>query len=154
LGGIYKLGAVRRPGGQWQYRIKLSDERAKTSCPGLLQVRRFYKAEGHFTADAIYEIDHPISEPCVIVDLQTEKATEIPPKMEYTDLLIPIFRQGELVYQVPELSASRARTRQQLHCLRPEVARLNNPQAYPVGLEESLHELRSTLISRVKEQLK
>src|SRR5438046_1608500 len=42
LGGIYKLGAVRRPGGQWQYRIKLSDERAKTSVPGLLQVRRLH----------------------------------------------------------------------------------------------------------------
>src|SRR5213596_3925034 len=33
LGGVYKLGAVRRPSCQWQYRIKLSDERAKTSCP-------------------------------------------------------------------------------------------------------------------------
>src|SRR6059036_3322101 len=32
-GGIYKLGAVRHPGGQWQYRIKLSDEAAKTSVP-------------------------------------------------------------------------------------------------------------------------
>jgi len=119
-----------------------------------LQVRRFHQPDGTFAADAIYEIDHPISEPCVIVDLQTEEATEIPPEMEYTDLLIPIFRQGELVYQVPELRASRERTRQQLHCLRPEVAILNNPQTYPVGLERSLHELRSTLISRAKEQLK
>src|SRR2546430_1907717 len=40
LGGIYKIGAVRRPGGQWQYRIKLSEEPAKPSYPGLLQVRR------------------------------------------------------------------------------------------------------------------
>jgi nicotinate phosphoribosyltransferase len=152
LGGIYKLGAVRRPGGQWEYRIKLSDERAKTSYPGLLQVRRFYEADGRFTADAIYEIDHTISEPYGIVDLQTEGATEIPPKTEYTDLLIPVFRQGELVYQVPELSASRERTRQQLHCLRPGVARLNNPQAYPVGLEKSLYELRSNLIARAREQ--
>src|SRR5438034_9158755 len=29
LGGIYKLGAARGPGGQWQYRIKLSAEPAK-----------------------------------------------------------------------------------------------------------------------------
>src|SRR6266478_696925 len=78
LGGIYKLGAVQRPGAQWQYRIKLSDEAAKTSCPGLLQVRRFQQPDGRFIADAIYETDHAISEPCVVVDLETEKKTEIP----------------------------------------------------------------------------
>src|SRR5438874_2556807 len=60
LGGIYKLGAVRRHGGRWQYRIKLSDEGAKTSCPGLLQVRRFCHPNGRFVADAICEIDHAI----------------------------------------------------------------------------------------------
>src|SRR6266571_4895124 len=77
LGGIYKLGAVRRPGGQWQYRIKLSDERAKTSYPGLLQVRRFCQPDGRFIADAIYEIDHGINEHCLVVDVETEQETEI-----------------------------------------------------------------------------
>src|SRR6266404_5391847 len=38
VGGIYKLGAIRRPGGKWQYRIKLSEESAKASVPGSLQV--------------------------------------------------------------------------------------------------------------------
>src|SRR4029450_6728263 len=97
LGGIYKLGAVRRPGGQWQYRIKLSDERAKTSFPGLLQARRFHQPDGRFVADAVYEGDHAVGKPCTIGELQTEGATEIPPKTEYTDLLVPIFRKGELV---------------------------------------------------------
>lgn len=151
LGGIYKLGAVRRPGGQWQYRIKLSDERAKTSCPGLLQVRRFHQPDDSFVADAIYETDHRVSEPCAIVDLQTEQKMEVPSVMEYADLLVPIFRNGDLVYQVPNLAASRERTQQQLRRLPPEVARLDNPRAYSVGLEQSLHELRSTLIARAKE---
>jgi nicotinate phosphoribosyltransferase len=154
LGGIYKLGAVRRPASQWQYRIKLSDERAKTSCPGLLQVRRFHQPDGRFIADAIYEIDHQISKPCVIVDLQTEQETEIPVDMESADLLGPIFRKGELVYQMPDLAASRECTRQQLSRLPPEISRLDNPCSYPVGLEKSLHELRSGLIARAKEQLK
>jgi nicotinate phosphoribosyltransferase len=153
LGGIYKLGAVRRPGGQWQYRIKLSDDRAKTSCPGLLQVRRFHHPNGRFVADAIYEIDYRVKKPCVIVDLQTEQETEIPANMKYTDLLVPIFRKGDLVYQVPELSTSRECTRQQLSRLPLEIRRLDNPCAYPVGLEKSLHELRSTLIASAKKQL-
>jgi nicotinate phosphoribosyltransferase len=153
LGGIYKLGAVRRPGGEWQYRIKVSDERAKTSCPGLLQVRRFHQLDGRFVADAIYEIDHEASKPCVIVELQTEQETEIPANMGDSNLLVPIFRKGELVYQVPNLAASRECTRQQLSRLPPEIVRLDNPRAYRVGLEKSLHELRSTLVARAKEQL-
>ncbi len=152
LGGIYKLGAIRRRGGQWQSRIKLSDERAKTSVPGLLQVRRFHQPDGRFVADAIYEIDHRVSKLCVIVDLQTEQLTEIPADVQYTDLLVPIFRKGELVYQVPNLAASRERTQHQLSRLPPETARLDNPRAYQIGLERSLHQLRSTLIARAKEQ--
>jgi len=152
LGGVYKLGAVRAPGQQWRYRIKLSDEHAKMSCPGSLQVRRFHRPDGRFIADAIYEIDHAMSEPYVIVDLQTEKATEIPAKTEYSDLLVPIFRQGELIYPLPEIEASREHARKQLSCLPPEVARLERSRAYKVGLEESLHKLRSTLIARAKEQ--
>jgi nicotinate phosphoribosyltransferase len=151
LGGIYKLGAVRRPGGQWQYRIKLSDERAKISCPGLLQVRRFHQPDGRFFADAIYEVNHAMSEPCMIVELETEKNRQIPATSDYSDLLLPIFRKGELVYQVPELNASRERTRQQLSGLPPDVRSLDNARPYPVGLEKSLHELRSTLIARAKE---
>lgn len=152
LGGIYKLGAVRHPGGQWQYRIKLSDEAAKTSCPGLLQVRRFQQPDGRFIADAIYETDHAISEPCVVVDLETEKKTEIPPKTDYSDLLVPVFRRDQLVYQTPNIEASREHARKQLDCAPPEILRLKNPTPYKIGLERSLHELRSTLIARAKKQ--
>src|SRR5436190_7817218 len=41
LGGVFKLSAVRAPGGSWRPRIKLSDQSAKISIPGVLQVRRF-----------------------------------------------------------------------------------------------------------------
>jgi nicotinate phosphoribosyltransferase len=152
LGGVYKLGAVRPPGKQWQYRIKLSDEVAKTSCPGLLQVRRYCEPDGRLIADAIYEIDHAISEPCVVVDLPTEKQTQIPVATEYSDLLVPIFRQGELVHHVPEIEASREHARKQLDCAPPTIVRPNKPRPYNVGLERSLYELRSTLIARAKEQ--
>src|SRR5256886_13799450 len=119
LGGIYKLGAVRSPGGLWQYRIKHSDECAKMSVPGRLQVRRFHQPDGRFVADAIYEIDHAPAEPCTIVDLETEKTTEIPAQTDSSDLLVAIFRKGELVYQVPDLTASRKRTRHELSRLAP-----------------------------------
>jgi nicotinate phosphoribosyltransferase len=150
LGGIYKLGAVRRPGGQWQYRIKLSDEAAKTSCPGSLQVRRFHQPDGSLIADAIYETNHPINEPCVIVDLETDKKMEIPANTRFSDLLVPIFRAGQLVYQTPRIDASREYARKQLSCAPPEILRLKGPTHYKIGLERSLHGLRSTLIERAK----
>jgi nicotinate phosphoribosyltransferase len=154
LGGVYKLGAVRRPGEQWQYRIKLSDEPAKSSCPGLLQVRRYSDANGRFIADAICEIDHRIREPCVIVDPGTNVRREIPAGSDSADLLVPLFRKGELVYRVPEIHQSREHAGKQLNCAPPEVLKLDKPRRYGVGLEDSLHDLRSTLIAQAKEQSK
>jgi nicotinate phosphoribosyltransferase len=164
LGGIYKLGAIRRPGlpagasakagGEWQYRIKLSEESAKTSVPGSLQIRRFYQQDGRFMADAIYEADHGISEPCEIVDVETQEKTEIPAGTDYSDLLVPIFRVGQLVYETPSIEASREHLRKQLGCAPPEILQLNDPAPYKTGLERSLHELQLRLIGRAKEQLK
>jgi nicotinate phosphoribosyltransferase len=152
LGGVYKLGAVRAPGGRWQYRIKLSDDPAKMSCPGSLQVRRFQRPNGKFVADAIYEIDHAIRDRCVIVDLMDEKRTEIPATTAYSNLLVPIFRNGELVYRVPPIEASREHTRKQVSSAPAAILKLKRPRPYKVGLEKSLHELRSTLIEEAKEQ--
>ena len=40
LGGVYKLGALQLPDGTWEGKLKLSEQAAKTSLPGILQVRR------------------------------------------------------------------------------------------------------------------
>ena len=175
LGGIYKLGAIRRPGGEWQYRIKLSEEPAKASVPGSLQVRRFHEPDGRFMADAIYETDHRVSEPCEIVDPETNDRLTISDASaiasvgeavgfprddhvvpnsgptDFTDLLVPIFRGGQVVYQAPSIEVSREHLRKQLSCAPPEILRLKDPVPYKTGLERSLHELRSSLIARAKE---
>src|SRR5262249_33790398 len=142
LGVIYKLGAIRPPYGQLRYRIKLSEESAKTSVPGSLQVRRFYQTDGRFIADAIYETDHRVSEPCEIVDVETENKTDIPRNTRYSDLLVPIFRAGQVVYETPSIAASREHVRKQLSCAPPEILQLSDPVPYKIGLEQSLYELR------------
>jgi nicotinate phosphoribosyltransferase len=152
LGGIYKIGASRRPGGEWQYRIKVSEESTKASFPGSLQVRRFYQPDGRFLADAIYETNHGVPEPCEIVDVETEDKTQIPRNTRYSDLLVPIFRAGQLLYEQPSIEESREHVRKQLSCAPPEILQLNDPVRYNIGLEQSLYELRSSLISRAKEQ--
>src|SRR5262249_35084621 len=141
LGVIYKLGATRRPGGEWQYRVKLSEESAKTSVPGSLQVRRFHDPDGRFIADAIYETDHHVSKPCEIVNVETEDKTTIPSNAPYSDLLVPIFRTGKVVYEGVGIETSRDHLRKQLRCAPPEILQLKDAVRYKIGLERSLHEL-------------
>jgi nicotinate phosphoribosyltransferase len=68
----------------------------------------------------------------------------------HEDLLVPIMRQGKLVYNVPELPAIRERARQQLAMLHPGIKRLANPHQYPAGLEKSLHELKTALVLKAR----
>jgi nicotinate phosphoribosyltransferase len=152
LNGVYKLGAVRRPGEPWRYRIKLSDEPVRSSMPGLQQMRRYCEPSGRIIGDVIYEAEHGVKELCIVFDLQSNQRREIPATAGYSDLLAPIFRRGELVYRVPEIHASREGGRKQLSCAPPAVLRLNNPQRYDVGLEASLYHLRSELVARAKQQ--
>src|SRR5581483_3124925 len=37
MGGVYKLAAVRTAGGRWEYKVKLSEQTAKVSIPGIQQ---------------------------------------------------------------------------------------------------------------------
>ena len=105
-------------------------------------------------ADAIYETDHGVSKPCEILDVETENTTKIPGHTRYSDLLVPIFRAGQVVYEAPSIEVSREHTRKQLSCAPPGILQLTNPVSYKIGFEQSLYELRSKLITRVRQQLK
>ena len=146
LGGVYKLSAIRNPGGPWQYKVKISEQAAKNTNPGILQVRRF-QSGGEFMGDAIYDVSRAIPSDFVIVDpLNLTRRKHIGPDTAWEDLLVPIFRGGRLVYEVPSLQATRARVQQQLAMLHPGVKRFDNPHEYPAGLELSLHEFKTRLI--------
>lgn len=146
LGGVYKLAAICRPGGQWQPKLKLSEQAAKITNPGILQVRRFRSA-AEFVGDAIYDISRPIPEAFTIVDpLDLTRRKHFAPEAPQEDLLVPILRRGQLVYQRPSLEQVRQRVQQQLAMLHPGVKRFVNPHQYPAGLELGLHELKTNLV--------
>ena len=86
--------------------------------------------------------------------LKQKTKRQIPRNTHYSDLLVPIFRAGQLVYEGPSIEESREHLRKQLSCAPPEILQLNDPVPYKIGLEQSLHELRSKLIARVRQQLK
>jgi len=150
LGVVYKLSAVREPGGPWQERLKVSEQAAKTSNPGILQVRRYYR-QGEAVADAIYDEEHPIQGDCTLVDpLDPTRQKTIPAGTGYEDLLVPIFRNGKRVYDPPSLEETRRRVQEQLAALRPGVKRLVNPHQYPVGLEAGLHRRKMEMIRAMR----
>jgi nicotinate phosphoribosyltransferase len=146
LGGVYKLGALRQPGGEWRPKVKLSEQAVKTSNPGVLQVRRFVGSEG-FIADVIYDETLGIEHGRTMIDpLDSTRRKKLPPAPEWTDLLIPVFRSGSVVYEFPDIQAIRERAKSQAALLHPGVKRFVNPHRYPVGLEERLHDLKTLLI--------
>ena len=150
LGAVYKLSAIRTPGGPWEDRIKLSEQMAKVSVPGMLQVRR-YRHNGQIAADAIVDELHPIQGEVRLVDpLDPTRRKAIPADTQYEDLLVPIFRGGKRVYQLPSLEATRQRAAQQLAALAPGIRRFVNPHRYPVGLEAGLYDRRTQLVLQLR----
>ncbi|MDD3474016.1 MAG: hypothetical protein PHS86_14640, partial [Syntrophaceae bacterium] len=75
----------------------------------------------------------------------------IPTGTPHEDLLVPIFKGGRLIYDVPASSAARQRCLDQLERLHPAIRRLLNPHEYPAGIEMRLHDLRTDLIRAARE---
>lgn len=147
LGGVYKLSAVQPAGEEWKYRIKLSEQAAKISNPGILQVRRFER-DGTFIGDMIYNIMSPPEEKPMMIDPLdvTRRKTFDQTRTTSADLLVPIFRGGVRVYDPPPLEEIRTFAAAQLERVHFGSRRLVNPHQYPVGLEEKLHALKTQLV--------
>jgi nicotinate phosphoribosyltransferase len=150
LNGVYKLSAVRLPNESWQHKIKLSEQAAKTSIPGLQQVRRF-RSDGLFVGDMIYNLeDAPEQSRSLIDPADLLRRKHISDDAESEELLVPIFRQGEAVYHEPTIEEVRGRVQTQLASLHETQKRFLNPHTYPVGLSPALHALRTRLMAEAR----
>src|SRR4029077_18449697 len=104
LGGVYKLGAIRDGhSGEWKNKAKVSEQLAKVSTPGILQVRRF-RRNGQPIADAIYSAPIGIeSSPRIVDPLDITRRRTIEGGSTTEDLLVPVFRGGRCVYSPPSI---------------------------------------------------
>ncbi|MDP6467405.1 MAG: nicotinate phosphoribosyltransferase, partial [Pirellulaceae bacterium] len=150
LGGVYKLGAMKNDVGEWQPKVKLSEQAIKTSTPGMLQIRRFCNGEGA-VADMIYnELDSKPGDSVMVDPLDPTRRRRLDGELAGTDLLIPVVRNGQVVHQQEELAAIRERAKEQLALFDAGIRRHINPHEYPVGLEQRLHDLKTELILRAR----
>jgi nicotinate phosphoribosyltransferase len=150
LGGVYKLVAVRDEN-EWIPAIKVSESSAKTPNPGHKLVWRVYDTRGNATADLLSLDDedprqiedlvlrHP-SEAMYYRILGRDKITEIEP------LLVDVWIEGKLVYEVRSIEEMRQRRKADVGHLDAGVRRLVNPHIYHVSLTQRLWDLKQELI--------
>ena len=152
LGGVYKLSATRMPGGGWEDRIKISEQSAKLTTPGVLDVRRYYHDDGRIAGDMVFDVNRPVNEREVIVDPADALRQKRLSGKRFETLLHPLARDGRVVLESEFRDAMRAqeRCRAGLETLDESQKRMLNPHSYPVGLEYGLFERRRELVARMR----
>lgn len=152
LGGVYKLSAIREPNREWKYKLKLSEEEEKVSNPGILQVRRYSKGNKAI-ADVIYDKKTDLSNGCIMVDSSNIKRRQsLSAKHDFKDLLVPVFRKGKRIYPNITIEEVKENARHNLDCFQAGIKLLVNPSRFPVGIEKSLHVLKTDLIRKTREK--
>ena len=109
FGGVYKLAAIMdRHTGKFIPKIKLSENTEKVTNPGNKTIQRIYDKEtGKIIADLICLVDEEFDEKNSLLlfdPIETWKKTHLAPGT-YTmrELLVPIFKNGECVYESPKV---------------------------------------------------
>ncbi len=146
LGGVYKLSATRASGEEaWRPVMKLSEQLYKRTVPGVQHIRRYYDEVGCPIADMIVVDDVAREGSTKMVDVLDPLATYDLTGRDYAEMLVPLVKDGVRVGEPEVLQTAKARCRDAVMHLDPAVRRFLNPQAYPVGLEPGLAELRQNL---------
>lgn len=151
LDGVYKLSAIRKKDQEWTYKLKLSEQMTKISNPGILQVRRFFDAKWGYVADALYDVHKDISKGCLIIDpFDMTKQRYLSEILQSRDLLQPLFRNGQSLYQRRTLFEIQQYAKSELTKFDRSIKRLYNPHIYPVGMEKSLFDLKIQLVEKIR----
>lgn len=151
FGGVFKLSAIEVDK-KLTPKIKISENVQKTTTPGFKQVYRFYDENCMAIADVMTLFDEVIDEskPYLLFDPDYVWKNKSIEKYTVKPLLIPIFKNGKLVYKTPSLEEIRIHHKQEFATLWPAVIRLENPHEYYVDLSEKLWALKQELIKKYK----
>ena len=150
FGGVYKLVAVENESGEIVPKIKVSENTAKITNPHFKKLYRYYDREsGKAIADELCVYDESVddSKPHTIFDPNATWKTKTLTDFTARELLVPVFENGELVYDCPSIEEIAAYCKEQLDLLWDEVKRFENPHTYYVDLSEKLYEIKNILLS-------
>ncbi|RKW55376.1 MAG: nicotinate phosphoribosyltransferase, partial [Lachnospiraceae bacterium] len=142
FGGVYKLSAVYESDKKaFKAKIKLSENAEKNTNPGNKKIYRIYdKDTKKIIADLICLEEETLntSEELLLFDpLDTWKKTLLPADTYYTkELLVPVFKNGNCVYQSPSVMEIREYCKEEMDTLWEESRRLEYPHRTHVDLSQ------------------
>jgi nicotinate phosphoribosyltransferase len=148
FGGVYKLVAVEN-NGDIIPKIKISENPEKITNPHFKKVYRIFDNEtGTAIADQLCVFDETIdeNEPLELFDPVQVWKTKTVTDFTAKELLIPIFKNGECVYESPSLHEIRDYCKAQIMTLWDEVKRFENPHKYYVDLSRKLWDIKQSLL--------
>lgn len=153
FGGVYKLVAVEDENGKIIPKIKISENIAKITNPHYKKLYRFYdKESGKAIADelCIYDEEIDDTKPHTIFDPEAVWKSKTLTGYTAKNLHITVYKDGKLVYKLPELNGIKKYCAEQIETLWDEVKRFENPHTYYVDLSKRLWNEKSRLLSEAK----
>lgn len=156
FGGVYKLAAIMKKDGSFLPKIKVSENIEKITNPGNKTIYRVYDKEtGKMKADLICLTDEVYSEdePLLLFDPNSPwKKTKLAPGT-YTlrEILLPIFRKGECIYESPTTMEIRDYCQREQNTLWEETRRLVNPHKVYVDLSRKLYDMKNALLDEISQ---
>ena len=150
FGGVYKLVAVENEDGYIVPKIKVSENTTKITNPHFKKVYRYYdKESGKALADELCVYDETVddSKPHTIFDPNASWKTKTLTDFTARELLVPIFKNGECIYNKPSIKEIAEYCREQVDLLWDEVKRFENPHNYYVDLSKRLYDIKNILLS-------
>ncbi len=147
VNGVYKLVAVEKEN-QIIPKIKVSGDTVKTTNPGVKKVYRFYDYDnGKVLGDVIARFDEviPLDKYTLVSDKDPWKKTTIT-DYRVRELQLPIFKNGELVYQEPSIKEKQVYCEQEYETLTERITDINNPHQYYVDLSEEERALKEFML--------
>ncbi len=153
FGSVYKLAAIEDENGNIIPKIKVSENVEKITVPHFKKVYRLFDNTTHKAiADVLTVHDEVIddSREYELIDPSFTWKRKKVNNFTAQELLQPIFKDGELVYQLPTIDEIRANCAAQVDTLWDEVKRFENPQTYYVDLSEKLLGIRDKLLDDSK----
>ena len=156
FGGVYKLAAKEDKDGNIIPKIKISENAGKVTTPHFKKVYRLSEREtGKAIADLICVHDETVddSQPLEIFDPNFTWKRKILKDFTARELLVPVFKAGKLVYDLPDIHAVKAYCQEQVDALWDEVKRFENPHTYYVDLSQKLWDIKQKLLNDEKHKL-
>lgn len=153
FGGVYKLAAIwNEPEQRFEPKIKISENAEKITNPGDKKIYRIYDAQGMIIADLIALADEEFSskDPLLLFDpIETWKKTLLSGgSYSMRELLVPVFRKGDCVYESPSVKEIQNICRRELNTLWEESKRFEYPHQTYVDLSRKLWNLKNNLLER------